>query len=92
METGCRLCGGNGCLFCAAPKVVPPVQRVNVVVDERDMAEAVKMVRETRRASTSMLQRRMRWGYLKACRVMDLLEERGIVGPVRGAEPREILA
>jgi S-DNA-T family DNA segregation ATPase FtsK/SpoIIIE len=37
------------------------------------------------------LQRRLRIGYTRAARVMDILEERGVVGPTRGAEPREIL-
>jgi len=39
----------------------------------------------------SLLQRRLSIGYTRAARIMDLLEERGVVGPARGAEPREIL-
>lgn len=52
---------------------------------------AMQVLRDTRRASTSALQRRLKIGFTRALRVMDLLEARGIVGPTRGAEPREIL-
>ena len=45
----------------------------------------------TRRASTTMLQRRLRIGYTRAARLMDKLEERGIVGPQVGSGTREIL-
>ena len=45
----------------------------------------------TRRASTTMLQRRLRIGYTRAARLMDTLEERGVVGPPVGAGTREIL-
>ncbi len=53
--------------------------------------QAVNIVRETKRASTSSLQRRLRIGYTRAARLMDMMEERGIVGPPRGSDPREIL-
>ncbi len=59
--------------------------------DDELLTQAVEIIRETQRASTSSLQRRMRIGYTRAARVMDILEERGIVGPARGAEPREIM-
>ncbi len=59
--------------------------------DEDLLTRAVDIIRETRRASTSSLQRRLRIGYTRAARIMDILEERGILGPPRGAEPREIL-
>jgi S-DNA-T family DNA segregation ATPase FtsK/SpoIIIE len=59
--------------------------------DEDLLAQAVAIIKETRRASTSSLQRRLRLGYTRAARVMDILEERGIVGPPRGSDPREIL-
>jgi len=60
-------------------------------VDDSIIAQALEIIRETRRASTSSLQRRLRIGYTRAARIVDILEERGIVGPPRGAEPREIL-
>lgn len=53
--------------------------------------EAERLVIETRKASASYLQRRLRVGYARAARLLDLLEERGIVGPGEGAKPREIL-
>lgn len=59
--------------------------------DEELIEKAVEIILQTRRASTSALQRRLRIGYTRAARVMDILEQRGIVGPPRGAEPREIL-
>lgn len=60
---------------------------------ERDefFEEAVKMVLETGQASVSMLQRRLRLGYTRAARLIDAMEEEGIVGPFRGSKPREIL-
>lgn len=59
--------------------------------DEDAFQKALELIREERRASTSFLQRRMRLGYTRAARLMDLLEERGVVGPAEGAKPREIL-
>jgi S-DNA-T family DNA segregation ATPase FtsK/SpoIIIE len=53
--------------------------------------QSIQIIRETHRASTSSLQRRLRIGYTRAARVMDTLEARGIVGPARGSDPREIL-
>lgn len=53
--------------------------------------QAIDIIRETQRASTSSLQRRLRIGYTRAARIIDILEERGILGPPRGSDPREIL-
>lgn len=52
--------------------------------------EAVRVVVETGQASVSLLQRRMRLGYGRAARILDQMEEEGIVGPIRGAKPREV--
>lgn len=60
-------------------------------VDDELLEQSVQIIRETRRASTSSLQRRLRIGYTRAARIMDILEERGVVGPPRGSDPREIL-
>ena len=49
------------------------------------------MIRSEQKASVSKLQRRLRLGYNRAARLMDELEDRGIVGPAMGNEPREIL-
>ncbi|MDX2186593.1 MAG: DNA translocase FtsK [Opitutaceae bacterium] len=59
--------------------------------DDALVKQAIGVLKSTRRASTSMLQRRLRIGYNRAARVMELMEERGIVGPENGAQPREIL-
>ncbi len=52
--------------------------------------EAVRVIVETGQASVSLLQRRMRLGYGRAARILDMMEEEGIVGPIRGAKPREV--
>ena len=61
--------------------------------DEGDdmLPQALEVLRSTKRASTSMLQRRLRIGYNRAARLMEVLEDRGIVGPENGSSPREIL-
>ena len=52
---------------------------------------AVDVILETGQASVSMLQRRLKLGYARAARIVDEMEERGIVGPFKGSKPREIL-
>ncbi|MFT3868526.1 MAG: DNA translocase FtsK [Nibricoccus sp.] len=59
--------------------------------DDEMLQEAIGVLKATRRASTSMLQRRLRIGYNRAARIMEIMEDRGIVGPENGAQPREIL-
>jgi S-DNA-T family DNA segregation ATPase FtsK/SpoIIIE len=59
--------------------------------DEELYNQAMEVLKATRRASTSMLQRRLRIGYNRAARIMELMEEKGVVGPENGAQPREIL-
>ncbi|MGD9874185.1 MAG: DNA translocase FtsK [Kiritimatiellia bacterium] len=59
--------------------------------DDELLDPAVEIIRQTRRASTSSLQRRLRIGYTRAARLMDVLEEKGIIGPPNGSDPREIL-
>jgi S-DNA-T family DNA segregation ATPase FtsK/SpoIIIE len=44
------------------------------------------------KASTSYIQRRLRVGYSRAARLMDLLEEKGVIGPADGSKPREVLS
>ena len=53
--------------------------------------DAVHVVLENRKASTSLLQRRLRIGYGRAARLIETMEEQGIVGPADGARPREVL-
>lgn len=59
--------------------------------DEEIVQQCIEVIRSEQKASVSLLQRRLRLGYTRAARIMDELENRGIVGPNNGAEPREIL-
>jgi len=59
--------------------------------DSALMKQAIGVLKSTRRASTSMLQRRLRIGYNRAARLMEEMEDKGIVGPENGSSPRDIL-
>ena len=60
--------------------------------DEDPMVKrAIEIIRSTKRASTSNLQRKLSIGYNRAARIMDELEDRGMVGPDNGSQGREIL-
>lgn len=59
--------------------------------DDEMYEEAKKIVIESGKASTSLLQRRLRLGYGRAAKIIDMLEQNGIVGPGNGAKPREVL-
>jgi S-DNA-T family DNA segregation ATPase FtsK/SpoIIIE len=59
--------------------------------DEELVEKCIEIIRQEKRASTSLLQRRLRVGYTRAARIVDILEQRGILGPGEGAKPREIL-
>lgn len=59
--------------------------------DEQLIQDCIEVIRSEQKASVSLLQRRLRLGYGRAARIMDELENRGIVGPSKGAEPRDIL-
>lgn len=59
--------------------------------DDDDLLEqAIDVIRDSRKASASLLQRRLSVGYARAARILDILEERGMIGPARGAKPRDI--
>ncbi len=60
-------------------------------IDDDLLQMSIAIIRESRKASVSHLQRRLRIGYNRAGRVMDKLEEMGVVGPAHGSDPREIL-
>jgi S-DNA-T family DNA segregation ATPase FtsK/SpoIIIE len=58
---------------------------------EDDLYEEARLfVIEAKRASASYLQRKLRVGYARAARLLDMLEERGVIGPGDGAKPREV--
>jgi DNA segregation ATPase FtsK/SpoIIIE, S-DNA-T family len=59
--------------------------------DEELLERCIQVIKQEGRASTSLLQRRLRLGYTRAARIMDTLEARGVVGPSQGAKDREIL-
>jgi S-DNA-T family DNA segregation ATPase FtsK/SpoIIIE len=79
------------------PNASPPWEEIlkeDAVMADRDelVKKAIDMLRGEKYASTSMLQRRMRIGYPRAARLMDELEEMGIVGPAQtGGREREVL-
>jgi S-DNA-T family DNA segregation ATPase FtsK/SpoIIIE len=58
--------------------------------DEELIIKCIEVVRQEQKASTSLLQRRLRLGYTRAARMVDILEQRGIVGPGDGAKAREV--
>jgi len=60
-------------------------------IDDELYEEAKKLVVEAQKASASYLQRRLRIGYARAASILDMLEERGVIGPGEGAKPREVL-
>jgi len=59
--------------------------------DEECYQKCLEVIRAEGKASTSLLQRRLRLGYTRAARMMDILEERGIIGPADGAKARDIM-
>jgi S-DNA-T family DNA segregation ATPase FtsK/SpoIIIE len=72
----------------------PAVPAVDDEIDELGedplYNEAVKTVRLAKKASASLLQRRLKIGYARAARLLDIMEARGIIGPADGAKPREV--
>jgi S-DNA-T family DNA segregation ATPase FtsK/SpoIIIE len=59
--------------------------------EEETLEKCLEVIRQEKKASTSLFQRRLKLGYGRAARMMDILEDRGIIGPGEGAKPREIL-
>jgi len=74
---------------------VPPsggidFEGVDGVEEDELYPDAYDIVVKAKKASASLLQRRLRIGYARAARLLDILEEKGVVGPVNGAKPREV--
>ena len=66
----------------AAPELAEPLEL---------LPQAVDVIFDTKQASVSMLQRRLKLGYSRAARIVDQMEEMGIIGPFEGSKPRQIL-
>ncbi len=65
--------------------------RISGTVKDELLDQAIEVVVQAKKASASLLQRRLRIGYARAARLLDLLEEKGIIGPADGAKPRDVL-
>jgi S-DNA-T family DNA segregation ATPase FtsK/SpoIIIE len=70
---------------------LPPEDEEISHEDEELVERCLEVMRQEKKASTSLFQRRLRLGYTRAARILDILEQRGFVGPGDGAKPREIL-
>ena len=73
------------------PAANDPEPTSDEMYQDEMLPAAVDVILETKQASVSMLQRRLKLGYARAARIVDEMEEKGIVGPFQGAKPREIL-
>lgn len=84
--------GGKGAsaLNVTFPEPEPAPETEEATLDEL-FAPAVDVILETGSASVSMLQRRLKLGYSRAARLVDQMEEQGIVGPFEGSKPRKVL-
>jgi len=58
--------------------------------DDELVERAIQVISQTRKASATLLQRKLGVGFARAARIMDILEEKGIIGPQDGAKPRDI--
>jgi len=59
--------------------------------DDELIEKAIEIVKQSSRASASLLQRSLAIGYARASKLLDILEQKGIVGPAKGVEPRKVL-
>jgi len=74
-------------------EILKDQQKSTVANGEKDelFDQAVRVIMESNQASVSILQRRMRLGYTRAARIIDMMEVEGLVGPFEGSKPRKIL-
>jgi hypothetical protein len=100
-EPASEIAGGTPALLSGEPpsaEVTPPTPRelplgISEPVDEEEqmIARCIAVIRAENKASVRLLQKHLKLGYTRATRIMDTLEKRGIVGPTKGQEPRDIL-
>ena len=69
-----------------------PYRTTNKDFDDKDPCfdDAVKLIQEYGKASSSFIQRKLNLGYARSARILDQMEQYGIVGPAKGDKPREI--
>lgn len=74
-------------------EMIPTSNEINMkdILDDELYSQAVQIILDAKTASVSFIQRRLRVGYTRAARLMDMMEANGIVGPYEGSKPREIL-
>ncbi|MDD5254608.1 MAG: DNA translocase FtsK [Candidatus Omnitrophica bacterium] len=74
-------------------EILKEQQKTGIINGEKDdlYEEAVRIIMESNQASVSILQRRLRLGYTRAARIIDTMEQDGLVGPFEGSKPRKIL-
>ena len=70
---------------------VPDAEKGNRDLEDELLPEAIELVVQAQQASVSMLQRRFRIGYNRAARIIDMMEDRQIIGPSDGSRPRSVL-
>ncbi len=73
------------------PPVADPEPNADELAEDEMLSQAVEVFLETGQGSVSMLQRRLKLGYARAARIVDEMEEKGLVGPYQGSKPRAIL-
>ncbi len=88
MEEIERKAAQTGNAKAAQPEATPNAEELD---GDEMLPAAVDVILETGQASVSMLQRRLKLGYARAARIVDEMEEKGIVGPFQGSKPRAIL-
>ena len=70
---------------------IPDAEKGNRDLEDELLPEAIELVVQAHQASVSMLQRRFRIGYNRAARIIDMMEDRQIIGPSDGSRPRQVL-